>query len=230
MTASARQRSRFHKQRVPHLPKPVAHSSSCDHEPATAAVASGPVLLPAPKSNHRMGEEAATPGQPVALARVFWIVPRQFTLENHRLPLALPQSFGKLRKLHVSLNPLSATLSRLATQKTCPLVKKLWTMCLPCGTPRKTKNKHSPPYSVHQRFQSLRSRKGFVPLCLNLRRCAETSSVSAQQKPAMLMWGRPPRPSCKAKPSSPGVEKLRRENSVERLRGRAALQRRVSRL
>jgi hypothetical protein len=128
------------------------------HDSATAAVASGPVLLPAPKSTRRMGEEAATPGQPVALARVFWIIPRQFTLENHRLPLALPQSFGKLRKLHVSLNPLSASLSRPATQKTCPLVKKLWTMCLPCGRPRKTKNKHFPPDDVHQQFQSLRSR------------------------------------------------------------------------
>jgi hypothetical protein len=83
----------------------------------------------------------------------FWIVPRQFTLENHRLPLALPQSFGKLRKLHVSLNPLSASLSRPATQKLCPLVQKLWTMRLPCGRPRKTKNKYSPPNSVLQYFQ-----------------------------------------------------------------------------
>jgi hypothetical protein len=44
------------------------------------------------------------------------------------LPLALPQSFGKLRKLHVSLDPLSVRSLRLATQKTQPLVKKLWTM------------------------------------------------------------------------------------------------------
>ena len=80
------------------------------------------------------------PGQPVALARVFWNVPRRFTLENRRLPLALPQSFGKRRKLHVSLNPLSARLLRLATQKTPALVQKLWTMRLPCGSPRKTKN------------------------------------------------------------------------------------------
>ena len=80
------------------------------------------------------------PGQPVALARVFWIVPRRFTLENRRLPLALPQSFSKLRKLHVSLNPLSARLLRLATQKTCPLVQKLWRMRLACGRPWKTEN------------------------------------------------------------------------------------------
>jgi hypothetical protein len=80
------------------------------------------------------------PGQPVALARVFWRFPRQFTLENCRLPLALPQSFGTLRKLHVSLNPLSSRLLRLAIQKSCVVVQKLWTMRLPCGRPRKTKN------------------------------------------------------------------------------------------
>ena len=39
-----------------------------------------------------------------------------------------------------SLNPLSATLLLLATQKPSPLVQNLWTMCLPCGSPRKSKN------------------------------------------------------------------------------------------
>ncbi len=100
-------------------------------------------LLRKAKSNEpraESGEEAATPGQPVALARVFWMIPRQFTLENRRLPLALPQSSGKHRNSHVSLNPLSATSLRPATEKTSPLVQKLWTMCLPCGSPRKTKN------------------------------------------------------------------------------------------
>jgi len=92
------------------------------------------------------------PGQPVALARSLE-VPRRFTLENHRLPLALPQSFGKLRKLHVSLNPLSASLLRLATQKTSPVVQKLWTLRLPCGRPRKTKNKYLQGNSFRKRFQ-----------------------------------------------------------------------------
>jgi|ERR1022692_3305569 hypothetical protein len=68
MTASARQRS---KGVPPHLPKPVADPSPCDHESTTAAVGQRP--CPAPRS--RMGEEAATPGQPVALARVYWIPP-----------------------------------------------------------------------------------------------------------------------------------------------------------
>jgi hypothetical protein len=38
----------------------------------------------------RMGEEAATPGQPPRVHTHFGIVPRRFTLENHRLLLALP--------------------------------------------------------------------------------------------------------------------------------------------
>jgi len=105
-----------------------------------AALSLAPCLRSEELSNEQVWEEAATPGQPVALARVFWMIPRQFTLENRRLPLALPQSSGKHRNSHVSLNPLSATSLRLATEKTSLLVQKLWTMCLPCGSPRKTKN------------------------------------------------------------------------------------------
>jgi len=131
---SARQRPKG----VPHLPKPVAHTSSYDDESATATTASG--LRSAPKSS--MGEKAATPRQPVALARVFWISPRQFTLGNRRLPLALPQSFGKLRNLHVSLESLSARFPILAMQKLCSIVQKLWRTRLPCGRLRKTENKY----------------------------------------------------------------------------------------
>jgi hypothetical protein len=46
-----------------------------------------------------MGEEAAMPGQPARASAHFWNVPRQFTLENRRLPLTLPQSSGKFRNL-----------------------------------------------------------------------------------------------------------------------------------
>jgi hypothetical protein len=49
-----------------------------------------------------MGEEAATPGQPVrAFARACPECPRRFTLENRRLPLDPPQSSGKIRNSHV---------------------------------------------------------------------------------------------------------------------------------
>ena len=132
MTALARQRSRrsaaFAKTSREFV---ILRSRTCSFNGA-----SGPMSC----SEKQVGEEAATPRQPVALARVFWSVPRQFTLENRRLPLALPQSFGKLRNYHVSLNPLSASLLRLATQKSSAIVQKLWTMRLPCGSQRKTKN------------------------------------------------------------------------------------------
>jgi hypothetical protein len=80
------------------------------------------------------------PGQPVRACARFLDSLRQFTLENHRLPLALPQSFGKLRNSHVSLHSLSARSTRLAIQKNCFVVKKLWRMSLLCGRARKTKN------------------------------------------------------------------------------------------
>jgi hypothetical protein len=83
MTASAPQRSRSHEQRVPRLPKRVAHSQSHDHELASLR---WPAVRPvrARRATNRVGEEAAMPGQPAALARVFWNVPRRFTLENHQ--------------------------------------------------------------------------------------------------------------------------------------------------
>ena len=64
--------------------KRVAHSQSRDHELASLrwpTVRPNSLLL---RATSRWGEEAAMPGQPVALARVVWNVPRRFTLENHR--------------------------------------------------------------------------------------------------------------------------------------------------
>lgn len=125
---------------------PVRHLAITNRQPLR-----WPAVRPAPKS--RVGEEAAMPGQPVALARIFWSVPRQFTLANRRLPLALPQSFGKLRNSHVSVNPLSARLLRPATQKSCALVQKLCRTRLPCGRARKTKNESRPANSGPEQSQ-----------------------------------------------------------------------------
>lgn len=135
MTASAEQRSK----RVPHLPKPVADSSPRGLESATATVGQRPDLL------HRTewGRRPQRPGYQSRSRALSGFAPRQFTLENHRLPLALPQSFGKLRNFHVSLRTLSARSLRLARQKTCIVVQKLWTMIFPCGRRRKTKNYYS---------------------------------------------------------------------------------------
>jgi hypothetical protein len=43
-----------------------------------------------------------------------------------------------LRIATFSLNPLSGRMLRPATEKHSPLVQKLWTMSLPCGSLRKT--------------------------------------------------------------------------------------------
>jgi hypothetical protein len=58
---------------------------------------------------------------------LFWSCPRRFTLENRRLPLALPQSFGKLRNatfFAVTHSPLLC----------CgPQYKSLLRLCRSCG-------------------------------------------------------------------------------------------------
>ena len=86
-----------------------------------------------------MGEEAATPGQPVALARVFWRIPRQFTLENRRSAAGFAAIVVRQASEGptYSVNPLCSRLLRAATEKHFALVQKLWTMRLPCGRLRK---------------------------------------------------------------------------------------------
>jgi hypothetical protein len=72
--------------------------------------------------------------------RVFWkFSPRQFSFENCRLPLALPQSSGKVRNDHVSLHPLLSSLLRRATENSIVVVQNLWTMRILCGRAWKTK-------------------------------------------------------------------------------------------
>jgi hypothetical protein len=96
--------------------------------------ASGPCPASAPKSSEAgMGEEAATPGLPVRARARHWTFPRQFTLENRRLPLALPRSFGRFRNHVFRCNPLCGTLLRPATKNSYSFVQKLWTFALPCG-------------------------------------------------------------------------------------------------
>jgi hypothetical protein len=138
MTAPARQRSKPY--RVPHLLKPVADPSSRDHAstPRGWPAALSRSLLRRARSEERSGGGGRNAQATSSRSRTFLDFPRQFTLENHRLPLALPQSFGKPRNSHVSMHPLSRGSSGLATQKICFVVKKLWRTYIPCGSPRKT--------------------------------------------------------------------------------------------
>ena len=154
MTASARQRaSMLGIEAAPHLPKRDAGSQSCDRVPASAAVASGPTCSLLRKAMNRTGEEAALPGQPVALARVSGTSPGDSLSRFAGCRWLCRDHSSRLRYSHVSLNPLSANLLRPATQIASPLVQKLWTMCLPCGSPRKTKNKSSAPPSLPEPSQ-----------------------------------------------------------------------------
>jgi hypothetical protein len=108
--------------RASHLPKPSCRSATLRSR--TCNCCGGQRPCPAPKSGK--GEEAATPGQPVAHPRS-WSVPRRFTLENHRLPLALPQSLGKLRK--------HSRFRCTHSQPECraPQYKKSAPLCRNCG-------------------------------------------------------------------------------------------------
>jgi len=108
-----------------------------------------PAVLPASCSEEqqaRWGRRPQRPGNQSRL-RAFLEYPPAIHPRESPAPLALPQSFGKLRNSHVSLNPLSARLLRPATQKTCAVVQNLWRMRLPCGRLRKTKNEYLPPDS-----------------------------------------------------------------------------------
>jgi len=106
------------------------------------------------------------PGQPVRARAHYRNVPRRFTLENRRLPLALPQSFSRPRNAHVfAVENFPPDRRPFATGKRCPLVQKLWTPTLPCGRPWKTKNGKSyylgvwmrpaPPFAAFARGRAL---------------------------------------------------------------------------
>jgi hypothetical protein len=106
---------------VPHLPK-LAALVILRSQSATAAGADSPLPLVS-----GIGEEAATPGQPVRVRTRFRNVPRRFTLENHRLLQALPQSSGKLRKLSRFRCSHSPSQPRPPQQKNSP------PLCENCG-------------------------------------------------------------------------------------------------
>lgn len=87
------------------------------------------------------GEEAATPGQPArARAQFLEVFPPAIRFRESPAATGLPQSSGKLRNSHVSLQSISPTSLRRATKKHCRTVQNLWTIRLPCGQTRKTKN------------------------------------------------------------------------------------------
>jgi len=94
-----------------------------------------PAAFPAPKSRRGGGRNArATSPRLRALSGV------PPAIHPRESPAAAGSAaiIRKPRNSHVSLPTLSARSLRLARQKTCAVVKKLWRMRLPCGRPRKT--------------------------------------------------------------------------------------------
>jgi hypothetical protein len=98
------------------------HSRSCDHTAQPLRGTGSPFPLMS-----GIGEEAATPGQPARVRTRLRNVPRRFTLENHRLLQALPQSSGKPRKLS------RFRCSHSPSQPRPPQHKKSPRLCRNCG-------------------------------------------------------------------------------------------------
>ncbi len=107
------------------------------------AITAQPLRGPAAHSHSwsGIGEEAATPGQPVRVTHALPICPPAIHPRESPAaagPAAIIRQAQKT--LTFSLYPLSVRSLRPAIKKQRTLVRKLWTNCLPCGNPRKTEN------------------------------------------------------------------------------------------
>lgn len=151
MTPSARQR--FNEE-VPPLPKPFARFAILIANPQPLRRPLAFVPLPAPKSQKRNGRRPQSPGNQFRTrARHLEHPPATHSHESPACRWPCRNHSARSGTLTFSMNPLSSTLSRPATQKPSPLVQNLWTMCLPCGTPRKSKNKF--PRPIHSQASSI---------------------------------------------------------------------------
>ena len=114
MTASARQRSRSEGA----MSAAFAEAKTTTHGHATAHRNRCGGQRPCLFLRTGWGRRPQCPGNQFRAHARIWSIPRRFTLVNRRLPLALPQSFGKLRNFHVSLPTLSAKSLRPCNTKT----------------------------------------------------------------------------------------------------------------
>jgi hypothetical protein len=141
---SAHQECHFYQ----HWPQ---NRDSKNRSSAAPAAASGPT-----RSEERVVEEAAMPGQPVRTRARFPISPGNSPSriagchQRHR-----KHRWQVLRFATFSLNPLSARMSRPATQKPFAIVQKLWTVRLPCGKLRKSAQESRQQKCVPKPFNNL---------------------------------------------------------------------------
>lgn len=82
-------------------------------------------------------------------------IPRRLTLMNRQLAAgsaAIIQRDQELSRFRCT--PLSPSPRAPATKKTPLLVQNLWTLCLPCGTPRKSKPKFRSMIDGNTKFKN----------------------------------------------------------------------------
>jgi hypothetical protein len=132
-TVPVRQHS--HYLRAPHLPVLLQNPAS---KKRCSATLRRPVAQPTQRAGNGGGRNARATG---THSRAFPIFPRRFTLENHRsapsfAAIIVGQAFENPT---FSLNSLCRRSIRAATRIRFSAVQKLWTMTLPCGKLRKTK-------------------------------------------------------------------------------------------
>jgi hypothetical protein len=96
------------------------------------------------------------PGQPVRTRARFRM---SLAIHPRELPAATSVTanivWQVLRFATFSLNPLSARMSRPATQKRFPVVQKLWRIGLPCGRLRKSAQESRQQKCVPKLFNNL---------------------------------------------------------------------------
>jgi hypothetical protein len=102
--------------------KTSAGPCSCDHDQHGCGVGQRPSCF----AKQEMGEEAATPGQPVrALAPSGSLPLRQFAFENHRLPLVCRNHPASSRTLTFRWTHCRPLRPGWQYKKLCPL----WRIC-----------------------------------------------------------------------------------------------------
>ena len=170
MTASARQRSIGEQCRIYQSQLPIRNLAITNSATACGG------QRPCPARGAEKGEEAAMPGQPVALARVFWNSPGNSPSRITGCRWLCRNHSGKLRKFHVSLNPLSVRSLRLATLKT---LRPLCRNCGRCVFPVEDRGKLRINPSLIQS-----SRMGTLPRSLGCRRCDRSPDSNSDRVPA----------------------------------------------
>jgi hypothetical protein len=133
------------KQRLPHLPKPVAIAILQPRRHCCGWSATLPcsrflaALASRPKSASGMGRRPQRPGNQSRSRALLKLSP---AIHPRELPAAAGSAaiIRQAQNITSSLVPLSITFPHAATRDSISFVQKLWTLRLPCGSMRKKQN------------------------------------------------------------------------------------------